>query len=115
MAGSATRVWGSEFDAGGTVRWIRHEIGHGDARRYGSQYRDTVSADGHFVRLSRPVEFCDLAGLRMLISFPDQAGARGPRVRVVSISDAARTLTDLAGMQSFGPSGGAEDDPGPAE
>ncbi|WP_328463351.1 STAS domain-containing protein [Actinoplanes sp. NBC_00393] len=80
------------------------------------QLMGALDQPGHLLRLDlSQLSFCDLAGLRMLISFQERAGARGVRVRVVAISEAARMLADLTGMQPFGQLGGSEDEPGPAE
>jgi anti-anti-sigma factor len=80
------------------------------------QLMGSLDQPGHlwWLDLSQ-LSFCDLAGLRILISFQDRAGARGLRVRVVAISDAARMLADLTGIQPFGELGGSEDEPGPAK
>lgn len=80
------------------------------------QLMGSIDQPGHLLWLDlSQLSFCDLAGLRMLISLQDRAGARGLRVRVVAISAAARMLADLTGMQPFGQLSGCEDEPGPAD
>jgi anti-anti-sigma factor len=80
------------------------------------QLMGSLDQPGHLLWLDlSQLSFCDLAGLRMLISFQERASARGLHVRVVAISDAARMLADLTGMQPFGQLGGSGDESGPAE
>ncbi|GLY05054.1 hypothetical protein Acsp01_54330 [Actinoplanes sp. NBRC 101535] len=80
------------------------------------QLMGSLDQPGHVLWLDlSQLSFCDLAGLRALISFQDRAGARGLRVRVVAISGAARMLADLTGMQPFGRLGDSGDEPGPVE
>jgi anti-sigma B factor antagonist len=80
------------------------------------QLMGSLDQPGHLLCLDlSQLSFCDLAGLRALISFQDRAGARGLRVRVVAISDAARMLADLTGMQPFGRWEDSDDEPGPAD
>jgi anti-anti-sigma factor len=73
------------------------------------QLMGSLDQPGHLVWLDlSQLSFCDLAGLRTLVGFQDRAAARGLRVRVVAISDAARMLAELTGVQPFGRLDGSE-------